>query len=60
MNKLKLLLHGLLAIACSAYAEQEMYPRMGVIASSTEVASINYSCSKPKDVAFPQTSRHFS
>ena len=38
-----------MVLACSAHAEQEMYPRMGVIASSTEVASINYSCSKPKD-----------
>jgi hypothetical protein len=49
MNKLKFLLLGFIALAFSAHAEQEMYPRMGVIASSNEIASINYSCTKPKD-----------
>lgn len=49
MNKLKFLFHISLALACSAYAEQNMYPRTGVIASSTEIASLKYSCSKPKD-----------
>jgi len=39
----------LMSLSCTAFAEEEMYPRTGVIASSTEVASINYSCSKPKD-----------
>jgi hypothetical protein len=38
-----------MTMACAAYAEQDTYPRMGVVASSTEIASINYSCKPPKD-----------
>jgi hypothetical protein len=49
MKSIRFLLVGLIALTCSAHAVQETYPRMGVIASSTEIASINYSCSKPKD-----------
>lgn len=49
VKSIKFLLIGLLVFTCFAHAEQETYPRMGVIASSTEMASINYYCSKPKD-----------
>jgi hypothetical protein len=49
MKKIKFLVAALIAFSGSVFAEQEMYPRMGVIASSNEIASINYSCSKPKD-----------
>jgi hypothetical protein len=49
MKNIKFLLTGFLVFAGVANAEQESYPRMGVIASSTEMASINYSCTKPKD-----------
>jgi hypothetical protein len=49
MNKFKISLHLVLVLACSAFAQEDMYPRGGVIASNTEIASITYSCKSPKD-----------
>lgn len=36
-------------ISISVHATEDYYPRIGVIASKDEIASINYNCSKPKD-----------
>lgn len=37
----------LIVIPCVAMAQQDNYPRMDVLASSSEMASINYACNKP-------------
>ena len=36
------------SISLSVFANEEIHPSFGLISSSTEIASINYSCSSPK------------
>ena len=49
MQKTIFLLIGLCMTCTVTFAQNELFPRMGVIASSTEMASINYQCKRPKD-----------
>jgi hypothetical protein len=49
LEKKKIICITLMTSVFTVYAEQDMYPRMGVVASSTEIASINYMCKPPKD-----------
>ncbi len=46
MNKVILL--SLMSLTCAALAQEDMYPRGGMLASSTEISSISYSCKSPK------------
>jgi len=49
IDKKKIFLLSCMLLTFAVFAGDEIYPRVGVIASNTEIASINYSCMSPKD-----------
>jgi hypothetical protein len=49
IDKKKIFLLSYMLLTFAVFANDETYPRVGVIASNTEIASINYSCMSPKD-----------
>ncbi|PUE35521.1 hypothetical protein B9Z46_10770 [Limnohabitans sp. Hippo4] len=46
---MKIFLLSFAFLTLTVFAQDETYPKVGVIASNTEIASINYSCMRPKD-----------